>query len=366
MIQIKQIRIAAAVLLLAGLWGCLSQIDLPAPATDADNLAITATLRLGTPSTIAVDVTQVNNFSGFNAGLPVSDVTVELRDESGNQVFIPPLFSGRFESVLDGSNGISIESGKSYQLIVTTARGAIYTSSLERLTAVPDPSDLSFEIETRAAINESGNIVDEDFIRFFIDTPLEIAGTSEKAVLKWDVEGVYKFVESVPENVQVPNQRTCYVSQDLQLERPLVFNGKESGKDFLEKQFLIEEPLDHRFKQGFYLIVHQQSITERAYEYWENIRKVVDISGNFFDEPPGKIRGNFTNIDDPSEDVFGYFSAIQEKIIRFYVAPSAIGRNIFPICPSVIASGTEPPHIFCLDCARLSNSTIIRPDYWVE
>lgn len=367
MIRIKLLQPTLGVLLLACIWGCLSQIDLPAPPSDAENIAITATLRKDVPSVLDVRVVRVDNFSGFSSPIPIDNAIVYLRDDLGNEAFIPLRFSGQYQRILpDSDPDITIEAGRSYQLVVSLGNDRVYTSELEQLNEVPKASAITYAVETRESINESGNIVDQNFVRFFIDTPLKTSSQTQKAVLKWDMEGVHKIVESVPANVQVPNQRTCYIFEDLQLEKPVVFNGNESGKDVLERQFIIEERVDDRFAQGFYLVVRQQSITEGAFDYWESIRKVVDRSGNFFDEPPGKIRGNFSNLNDPSEDVFGYFSAVQEDTIRLYIAPSALGLTIFPICPSVIPEGQEPPRAFCFDCQLLRNSTTQRPDFWIE
>lgn len=367
MIRIKQLQSILALLALLGLGGCLSQIDLPAPPSDAENIAITATLRKDALSVLDVRVVQVDNFSGFSAPIPIDNAIIFLKDDLGNESFVPLRFSGQYQRVLQGGEGeVVVEAGRSYQLEVNLGTGKVYTSSFEPLSNVPKASALSYSVETREAINESGNIVDQNFVRFFIDTPLRTNGADTKAVLKWDMEGVHKIVESVPANVQVPNQKTCYIFEDLQLERPVVFNGNESGKEVLEKQFIIEERVDSRFAQGFYLVVRQQAITEGAFDYWESIRKVVDRSGNFFDEPPGKIRGNFSNLDNPDEDVFGYFTPVQEDTIRLYIPPSALDVVIFPECPATIPEGQEPPRAFCFDCLLLRNSTTQRPDFWIE
>lgn len=366
MIHSRYYRLGLVLVLVLSLWGCLKEIDLPAPPSDAKNVAITATLQQGAPSVLEVNVVEVDNFSGFSAPIPINNASITLRDDLGNEVDVPILFEGRYRLVFDGGSSLlDIAVGRSYQLEVNTGEGKKYTSAFEPLMTVPKASNLSYEIETRDAINESGNsIVPQNFIRFFLDTPLQTDDTNQRAILKWDVEGVYRFIESVPADAPIPQAKTCYVFQDLRIESPLVFNGEEGGKDFLEKQFIIEERLNHRFTKGFYLVVRQQSISQGAFEYWENIRKVVDRSGNFFDEPPGKIRGNFSNLSDPDEDVFGYFSAVQEDTVRLYVNPTDIELTVFPLCPGVIPEGQEPPRAVCFECLLIPNSTTQKPDFW--
>ncbi len=354
-------------LLLLGLGSCLSEIDLAAPPTTANNLAITATLLKSSPSTLNVTVNQVDNFSGFSTPIPVNDAQVFLLNEQGEGISVPLQFEGIYRlSIPANSSSISIEEGQSYQLQINTVEGKTYTSSFEKLNPVPKASGLSYELETREDINDNEDIVDQTFIRFFINTPLTAESGDNKAVLKWDMTGTYRFVESLDEGQNIPTQKSCYVSEILQRERPVVFNGNASPRPVLEKQFIIEEKLNYRFVTGYYLTVRQQSISEEAFEYWESIRKVVDISGNFFEAPPGKIRGNFSNSADAEEDVFGYFSAIQEDTIRLFVSPRDIDQVILPLCPGVVPAGQEPPRFICFECLLISNSSSQKPDYWIQ
>lgn len=357
---------ALGTLLLMGLGSCLSEIDLAAPPSTANNLAITATLLKSSPSTLHVTVSQVDNFSGFSTPIPVNDAQVFLLNEQGEGISVPLQFEGIYRLTIPDNGSMAIEEGQSYQLQINTIEGKTYTSSFEKLNAVPTASGLTYELETREDINEFEDIVDQTFIRFFINTPLTADSGGDKAVLKWDMTGTYRFVESLDERENIPSQKSCYVSEILQRERPVVFNGNESPRSVLEKQFIIEEELNHRFARGYYLTVRQQSISEEAFEYWESIRKVVDISGNFFEAPPGKIRGNFSNTADPEEDVFGYFSAIQEDTIRLFVSPADIDQIILPLCPGSVAVGQEPPRFICFECLLLPNSSSQKPDYWIQ
>lgn len=361
------LRYTLGSLVLIGLGSCLTEIDLAAPPTTANNLAITATLLKSSPSVLNVNVSQVDNFSGFSAPTPINNAQVFLVDEQGGGVSIPLQFEGGYRLVIPENGGsISIEEGRSYQLQVNTAEGKTYTSTFETLQPVPKASGLSYELETRESINENEDIVDQTFVRFFINTPLTADNSDKKAVLKWDMTGTYRFVESADERENIPSQKSCYVSEVLQRERPVVFNGNQSPRPVLEKQFIIEEKLDYRFVTGYYLTVRQQSISEAAFEYWESIRKVVDISGNFFEAPPGKIQSNLSNTADSEEDVFGFFSVIQEDTIRLHVSPRDIDQVILPLCPATVPAGQEPPRFICFECLLITNSTSQKPDYWIQ
>ncbi|MEZ5045119.1 MAG: DUF4249 family protein [Saprospiraceae bacterium] len=367
MIYLKKIKAYAISMVLLLYSSCLSEIQLEAPKIDIQSLAITASLFHGAPSIVSVNLSRVANFIEFDFPSPENDAIVLLVDENGRRQYIPNVANGYYElKIVEAIQEFPIAIGKSYQIQVITGEGKTYASTFEPLQAVPKPSGISLATEKKQVINESGNIVDQQFIRFFIDTPITKPDNSGKAILKWDIEGTYKFVESTPDGPSIPNVRTCYIKEILQRERPVIFNGKESSKAVLSQHFIIEEPLDHRFSRGFYLTVFQQSISEGAVKYWDQIRKVVDLNGNFFESPPGKIRGNFQNIDDSQEDVFGYFYAAQQDTIRVFVPQSVIGETIFPLCPGTIQAGQEPPFSTCYNCLSIPNSSTQKPYYWIE
>ena len=59
----------------------------------------------------------------------------------------------------------------------------------------------------------------------------------------------------------------------------------------------------------FYLAVQQQSISVDAYKFWRAIGNQIQSSGGVFDTPPATIQGNVVNINDPKEQVLGFFGA---------------------------------------------------------
>ena len=117
------------------------------------------------------------------------------------------------------------------------------------------------------------------------------------------------------------------------------------------------------FAEGYYLTVLQQSLTKASFEYWRQVHQLVSREGDFFEPIDAKVITNLVNIDDPTEEVFGYFYATEEKLIRTYAAPE-IADNPRPFCPEPIMFGSAPPE--CCNCLSLPNSTTERPIWWVE
>lgn len=357
--QLITYRLLAFIVLTSSV-GCLSEIDIDIPSDTGDNIVIVSKLSMAERSSIEVRISGLSSFSESDVPITINNAVVSLMDANGNSEIVPPKGDGRYESNIFR---VPIEDGQLYQLIVEV-NGNRYESDLEKLNAVPKAIKIEHDEVVRAELNDSGNIVDKRYVRFFIDTPLTSSGSDDKVYLKWDFLGVYKYVETTVDSPFPPVTKTCYIDQLLNLDKIAIYNGPESREQILEKEFLLEEEINHRFSRGFYLTAYQQTLSEGAFEYWEQIKTITDLSGNFFEDPPGKIFGNFKNVNDPNEEVFGYFYATQTDTVRSFVSTNDYPVN--PICPAIGLPSDESISSTCFDCLRTQNSTTAKPSYWEE
>jgi len=128
---------------------------------------------------------------------------------------------------------------------------------------------------------------------------------------------------------------------------------------------LYEATIGFQYRQGLYLNVFQQSLSEGAFQYWDQIDKLLERNGNMFESPVGEIISNFENVVTPNEDVFGYFYATE--IDTFHVAVDSLFTN----SPGVYCPPPLPPPPgggcaveICCDCLQAPISTTTRPEYW--
>jgi hypothetical protein len=116
-------------------------------------------------------------------------------------------------------------------------------------------------------------------------------------------------------------------------------------------------PYDSR--APYFLIVTQRSLTKNAYNFWKNVSDQVNNSGGVFDKPPIAIVGNLVNINNPDEQVLGFFevSSVQNKSIYFE-------RDKIDEIPF----GTPPVYKevsnYCIPCDEGAYRTTIMPPGW--
>lgn len=346
----------------AGL-GCLTEITVDVPPGEAKHVAIRGRLQAGDTARVVVQINYLSDFVKFAVPESVSDATVFLFHENGQRLPIPSIGDGEYQLLIpEGDYTLEVKPGASYQLSVQLPDGKTYLSGIEPLYPVPKPGSLQYEIENRAIIDDAGNLADGAFLRFLINTPLFHPDFVERSYLRWDFTGTYQFTESAVNIPTPPLVKVCYITEGLNLENVVTYNGGENNGDVLHDFFLFEEPYDYRFAEGFYVTLLQESLSPAAYNYWENIGRVVSLSGTFFDAPPGKVLGNFKNIDDPSEEVYGFFYATQREMMRLFVPPA--DRRFARFCPASIEPEEEDALPTCFDCLLKAGSTLQQPEFW--
>jgi hypothetical protein len=131
-------------------------------------------------------------------------------------------------------------------------------------------------------------------------------------------------------------------------------------------------------------------MNEDEYNYWEKLQNISEEVGSLYDITPSSIPGNIFCIEDPAEQVLGYFSVSAKTSKRTYIDENFRGLvNLYSECESDTIYGGSPipdlnisrwiivdqPYAMppykiiterrgCADCTV--RGTTIRPDFWVD
>ena len=74
-----------------------------------------------------------------------------------------------------------------------------------------------------------------------------------------------------------------------------------------------------RFQIRYRIAVNQYSLNEHEYNYWRDLEKIEENTGNLYDAIPSAIEGNMFCADHPDELVLGYFSVSAKKSEFIYI-----------------------------------------------
>lgn len=340
--------------ILASLVSCVEPIDFHPKSDVISSLTVSGKLVYSNPSTITIAASRVLDYNPT----PTDGVdlkTVYLFDEQGNEVEIPETGIGKYaKTLLSNDPDLQIRPGKSYGIRLETNNGKVYMSSLEDIKPVPAPTGLTYEASTRSVLDPAGYFFSVPYINFYLNTNILNPTSGEPAFLHWQIELTSKFNDA--------KAHICYRTQSINDNAIRILNAYEYKTDQASIP-IYESSLYSSYAHGSYLHVIQESISAEAYEYWKSIRTILARSGNMFEIPAGKVRSNIRNIDDPDEDVFGYFYATETDTIRVYIDPASFD----PISPYCASSGQNSSCIsYCCDCSKDQSSTTTKPYYWKE
>ncbi len=290
----------------------------------------------------------------------ISDADVKIIGSNGYIYQLEPTEAGRYETDQNQPPGIV---GNTYFLMVTLNNGDIYQSAIEELLPVSPIEDITFEYVKEKELNEELNIVDRKRVKISVTNG--IRDNSEITYYKWNVTGEYEFRESEAltdifmfTNVG-PVLLTCFVDDPIRLGEVYVFNTEEALGHEKFKQEIKSIDVDYKFAFNYCVHVQQESLSCEAYQFWTNVQEVTEREGGLFENTPGNITGNISNIDDPEEIVLGYFyaSAVTEK--KIFISADLVGNPVSPCY--VIDDDFEAE---CMECLEIPNSRRGLPSYW--
>jgi hypothetical protein len=352
--------------LLAGLLflsACLDPIDLDIPLGFEETFVFQATLTKGQPSTFQLTSTRLFDFTPEGVRR-VTLRSVFLEDENGQSMEIEADGQGVYNYTFNADDPVQIEAGKSYKLLVSTFDNRRYETNLEPLLPVPEIDTLTYELINKEVIIQEEDIRFDSVVRFYVNTPLVAANTKEPIDIRWKTRRIFQITDSPIEFGKF--QKTCYVTEEVDVTQVQIFNGASSSAGQLSQYSIYDQTFSFHLAEGFVFELIQQSLSPGAYNYWDQISQVLERDGDMFEAPAGKIRSNFVNPDNPDDEVFGYFFATEETVARIYVPP--VSSSITNLCPppNLIRENGTCGVAICCDCLSAEISTIIKPNFWGE
>jgi hypothetical protein len=314
---------------------------------------------------------------------PLAGCTVTVTDDLGGSFDFKDTDDGIYTS--DPANFTGTV-GRFYTLHIVSGsenQNLRYESYPMELKPVPPIDSLYYE---KVVFQEGeGGIPSEEGCQIYLDTH---DPNNECKYYRWEYAETWEF--HLP--YTVPNN-TCWLSGISD-----VINIKDVSQ-LAEKRVkkypinLITNTTD-RLSQEYSIIVNQYSLNEDEHLYWKKLENISEQVGGLYDIIPSAIAGNMYCVDNPYENVFGYFSVSSHSSKRIFIKDNFAGvynpyseKNCISdtiygnvndpyynlnISVWVLITHTLPPPSYrvitnskqCYDCTL--RGTSIRPDFWKE
>lgn len=214
---------------------------------------------------------------------PVSGALLIIRDDAGREEV---LLEGR-PGIYKTDEGFIGEIGRTYTLSINTAEGRMIESEPEEMLPVPEIDSIYYIFKPISDIQKQGHEV-----YVVVDDPVE-----EKNYYRWKWDGYYTFFM-----VNDFETRVCF-KHEFDINRISVI----SDRDFNGNKIYMPVSFVEHFSNDFYLIhIHQYSLTQNAYKFWDALHEQSANVGSIFDPQPARIKGNLFYIDDTEAPVHGF------------------------------------------------------------
>ena len=287
----------------------------------------------------------------------ISDATVSISDEDGNITNLVSTGNGIYRTDSLSFQGAS---GKSYQLHIATSDGEEYLSDTCKMFPVPAIDSLFYAKDQKVIENEN---VKRDGISIYLNTS---KGPEDKYFLRWAFEETWKFIVPNPTRCTYINDSTIFF---LPLSEVHETCWKQAGStEILTGSMLkgvssaitgqpltfICPSLSNRLSVRYSILVKQYSVSQKEYNYWNNLKKMSETQGDIFGSQPFAVPGNVRNINNPEEQVLGYFQVSTATQKRIYI-------NLLDIVPYQVTLYHYPCKVI-----NMSPSRFPRPSIWAE
>ncbi|MDX2072186.1 MAG: DUF4249 family protein [Haliscomenobacter sp.] len=335
---------------------CLDEIELKNQRFGTKAVIIQGRLILGAPSLIEVNVQRIGEFDGAETSVHIGSAKVTLEQTDGSNIDLQEITSAKLyrASIPNNHPTFKVRAGQSYRIKVSLLDGRQYESEFEPLLPVPELEKTSYTLQELTLPDKKGFLNKATYLSFWVNSKLKTGGNPDKSKLRWELNAVYRFTDDT--------RKLCYNFEPQRVDKVLLYDGPGLQLERLDTFYLADVRLDHRFAEGFYLTVLQESLSTTAFNYWNQVKTLAERSGSMFEEPAAKIASNLRS-KNVGEEVYGYFYATAQDTLRLYIRPEQVGSPT-KYCPQPPTPRIGPT--VCDNCLLNTGSTLTKPNFWIE
>lgn len=324
------------------------------------------------------------------ANIPVSGCIVNILDDKGNIFSMIEDKPGNYRAWIEQQYLVP---GTAYKVNVYTPEGETIESSYDTLLAGA-PLDSVYYIIEDAPTSDP-----DVFIRglqFYVD--LDATDYACKNY-RWEIMQTWEYHAAHPKEYYYdgkfhqlfpPDYRHLICWTTVMVKNVFTLSTKTLSQNVYEKYPLhfVDGQSSARLGILYSILVSQQSLSEGAYNFWEQVRINSAGFGGLYEKQPLAIKGNLLNLTNPDKEVLGYFFATSETSRRYFYkdieglelnfsdhcTESPLGRMgwaefsslNYPVYYLYTTEGeVRTLNIECVDCRKMGGTTT-KPDFWPE
>ena len=302
----------------------------------SEDLLVVEGLLTDQPGTQSIKLSRTSSVDA-DSFEPVVNASVQVEDAEGLVITYLEARPGIYET----SPFINGTIGATYQLSIETEDGRRYQSEPVMMRPTPPIGGIEAEF-----VRESEDItIDRDAIKIYAQTGDQTGNTR---FYRWEWEDTYEINTLLSSDFewvggnnvvrrQFPTDR-CWASDTS--SSVLIKSTQNLDEDIVFRQLIHSiRSVSEAWRVKYSILLKQYSLSERGYNFWEQLKTINEGQGSLFDQQPAAVVGNISSITDNNEIVLGYFDAAQERELRVFYTPEDFADQGFS--PSVTGINCE-------------------------
>jgi hypothetical protein len=362
--------------------GCYDRYAAPSVTGSSNYLVVSGFLNAGDGS-CSIILSHSLLLSDPDAPASVSDASVFIEDENGNSSALPSQGYGVYSN-----KDISLNFQLTYRLRIMTSDGKSYFSDYVPILQSPAIDTVSWSLDQQGSAEPNINI--------FVSSK---GSKDQSPYYFWSFTETWRHHAAFLSDLKYVNGQIVpaydsnyYCWQSLNSASILISSTKQLSQNIVNQFAINSFPVNSvRLYDGYSILVTQLSLTQAAFEYWQQLKATTENLGTIFGPLPSQFSGNIHSVTNPSEPVFGYFSASVVSEKRIFIKPwdfyfptvvttgyegctmvklplkdlDKLGSNVIVSSYGLGPEGYYVSSIDCVDC-RLKGGTNVKPIFWYE
>lgn len=359
------------------LFSCKQAYDPPVVKTDLSLLVVDGFLNNGTDTSF-IRLSRTKKIAEGTANAAENGAQMIIEDEASNPLYFFQQQNNNGVYILPG---MSLDINRKYRLRINTATGKQYLSDELPVSNTPPIDSVSWK-RTNEGVNIYATTHDP---------------ANKTKYYRWDYTETYQhhppYFSTMKYQGGILSYRStseliydCWTTENS-TELLLASSAKLSSDIIFEKKLRSIATNSIELSVKYSILARQYALTEEAFLYLENLKKISEQMGSIFDAQPSQLTGNIHSVTDISEPVLGYLLATTSHSQRIYiknsevqpwlanpycqmieVTPDSLGfyfgdMGYLPIDFNMSTSITTGAQPICVDC-RVRGGTLIKPDFW--
>ncbi|SHJ06677.1 DUF4249 domain-containing protein [Aquimarina spongiae] len=261
--------------------------------------------------------------------VPEQNARVSILDNQGTTY----TFVEENPGVYLSSSTFTAESGRSYQLQITTQDEKSYASQFVTLPQVTQIDNIKAErVINDQGVAGVGILVDSfdptgnaNFYRYEFEETYQIIPPFFSCIQLAIISNDPPVIDIAP---RTREERVCYRTD---ISNSIILNTTGTLAESNVKDFVVRfiPPDDAVLRNRYSILVKQFVQSAEAYEFYETLSNFSDSESLFTQIQPGFIEGNVQSVDNPDESVLGFFEAASVSTARVFVNLKDVLPGVF-------------------------------------